>query len=128
MRRISSVGSGNRSVVNSFDRPSIGRGKRRRMARRRGVSVETLESRRLLATWTALIVPDGNTNSLRYYINQSNTNGANDTINLKQGRYELAIPGRQENGNDTGDLDVFEASRSLTLKGAGINKTFIDAN
>ena len=130
MRRITSVGSGNRSAISSFDRTSIGRGKLRRMARRQGVSVETLESRRLLATWTALIVPDGSANSLRYYIDKANTNAQNDTINLKYGRYELAIPNTlgQENANKEGDLDVYEANKSLTLKGAGINKTFIDAN
>src|SRR5687767_16038836 len=106
MRRVTSVGQGNRSVHHFTSRSSIGRGKRRRLARRRGVSVESLESRTLLATWTALPVADGATNSLRYYVDKANTTPESDTINLKAARYELDIDnvaGVQENANQTGD-------------------------
>src|SRR5688572_7674451 len=126
MRRYTSVGSGNRSIVTSGHRPFIRLRKRAIVARRRltAAVAEVLESRICLSTWTALPVVDGTANSLRYYIDKANTNGQNDTIYLKAARYDLAIPGRAENANQTGDLDYFESSRSLTLKGAGINKTF----
>src|SRR5688572_30114121 len=115
MRRYTSVGLGNRSNVTSGHRPFIRLRKRAILARRRltAAVAEVLESRICLSTWTALPVADGAANSLRYYIDKANTNGQNDTIYLKQARYELSIPNAagQENANQQGDLDVFEASR-----------------
>ncbi|MEA2708905.1 MAG: hypothetical protein QOF78_1506, partial [Phycisphaerales bacterium] len=131
MRRITSVGSGNRSVHNSFARTSIGRGKRRRLARRLGVGVESLEARTLLANfYPSPATPDGAPNSLRANVITSNTNGQSDTIYLKAGTYELTLNNLlgQENFAATGDLDLKEATRTVTFKGSGIKKTFIDAN
>src|SRR5687768_9955254 len=95
-------------------------------------AVESLESRTLLASFYPLTTAaDGALNSLRAAVIASNGNNQNDTINLKSGRYELTIPnvgGLQENAAATGDLDLTDDGFTVTFKGAGQNKTFIDAN
>ncbi|MEA2734772.1 MAG: large repetitive protein, partial [Humisphaera sp.] len=95
------------------------------------VGVESLESRVLLAAfYPSPATPDGAPYSLRQAVMTSNTNGQNDTINLKAGTYELTLQNLlgQENFAATGDLDLKEATRTVTFKGAGVKKTFIDAN
>jgi len=100
---------------------------------RRRPGLEWLETRTLLANFSPLAAAaDGAVDSLRAAITTANTNTQNDTITLQAGTYELTLPnagGLQENANATGDLDVAaDGGFTLTINGAGINKTFIDAN
>ncbi|HET6869818.1 MAG TPA: CSLREA domain-containing protein, partial [Solirubrobacteraceae bacterium] len=48
-----------------------------------------------------------------------------DTIVLPPGPLHLSIPGRGEDNNDTGDLDI--RAPGLTIRGAGVALTSIDA-
>ncbi len=92
--------------------------------------VEPLEDRRMLATFNpSALVIDGAANSLRAAVIAANGNGQNDTVKLSQGTYILSIANTagQENAALEGDLDLTEAGRSITFTGAGVNKTFIDA-
>ena len=76
---------------------------------------------------------DGNC-SLREAIQAANTDqkfdecpvgqGA-DTIELPAGTYTLTLPGADEDGNATGDLDI---RSDLALHGAGSGVTIIDGN
>ncbi|MFQ5342076.1 MAG: CSLREA domain-containing protein, partial [Anaerolineae bacterium] len=70
--------------------------------------------------------------SLREAIQAANTNSAvdactagsgDDTINLPAGTYILALAGANENGNATGDLDVWG---NLVINGAGAASTIIN--
>lgn len=54
--------------------------------------------------------------------------GDNDTIVLQTGTYNLTIPGNSENGNATGDLDVFSTANPIIIIGAGSDQTIIDAS
>src|SRR3954471_8520761 len=47
-----------------------------------------------------------------------------DTIALPAGRYELTVPGADEDANATGDLDV---TSDLTIAGSGASRTTISA-
>lgn len=83
----------------------------------------------MLATFNLTAgVADGVANSLRATITATNSNSANDTINLAAGTYTLTSTGANEDNNATGDLDVKEASRTLTITGAGADVTIIDAS
>ncbi len=65
--------------------------------------------------------------SLRGAISKANADAANEyIINLPAGTYQLTIPGRAEDGNATGDLDLINGS-TITIKGAGADVTFIQA-
>jgi len=62
--------------------------------------------------------------TLRAAIQEANALPGTDTITLPAGTYLLAIPGRQENGAATGDLDVTD---TVTITGAGASATIVDA-
>jgi CSLREA domain-containing protein len=51
----------------------------------------------------------------------------NDTIDVPAGHFTLTHTGPPENGNATGDLDIF-AGGTLTIVGAGAGTTIIDGN
>jgi len=59
--------------------------------------------------------------SLREAITAANA----DTITLPAGTYTLAIPGADEDGNATGDLDI---TSDLNVSGAGADTTVVDGN
>lgn len=72
--------------------------------------------------------------SLREAIQAANTDTAVDScpagqgvdmILLASGVYSLALTGRSEDGNTTGDLDILS---SLVISGAGVSNTTLDAN
>ena len=72
--------------------------------------------------------------SLREAITAANTDTAvdacpagsgADTITLPAGTYTLAIPGADEDGNATGDLDI---TSDLNVSGAGADTTVVDGN
>jgi CSLREA domain-containing protein len=74
--------------------------------------------------------------SLREAISAANSNSAvdacpagsataQDTITLAAGTYMLSLAGQDENGNATGDLDIYS---ELRLVGQGAQQTIIDAN
>lgn len=66
--------------------------------------------------------------SLRQAIDAANHSTTNDTINVPAGDYKLTIPGANETGDLTGDLDVNKASGTLSIVGtAGARSTTIDA-
>jgi hypothetical protein len=92
--------------------------------------LETLESRRLLAIFhPSPGIADGAAGSLRAAIIAANGNGVDDTIHLAGGTYKLTKTnsgGQQENAALTGDLDVNEAGRVLTIQGQG-ESSVIDA-
>jgi CSLREA domain-containing protein len=70
--------------------------------------------------------------SLREAVIKANSTSGEQLIRLATGTYQLTLPAPKEDGdvfdedaNEHGDLDV---SGSLTIRGAGIDKTFIDGN
>ncbi|MDH3767966.1 MAG: DUF2341 domain-containing protein, partial [Gammaproteobacteria bacterium] len=63
--------------------------------------------------------------TLRQLIQNANAIVGNPTLNIPADTYVLAIAGTLENDSRTGDLDVTDA---VTLVGAGMTSTFIDAN
>ncbi|RIL04694.1 MAG: hypothetical protein DCC71_13110 [Proteobacteria bacterium] len=65
--------------------------------------------------------------TLRAAIQEANRNGEDDDIELLAGTYALAIPGRGEDEGATGDLDVGEGGRTITIRGAGVGWTVVDA-
>ncbi len=62
--------------------------------------------------------------TLRATIMQANARSGEDTIILSPGTYSLTLGGRDENGAQTGDLDITD---NLNIIGAGTDQTFIDA-
>ena len=66
--------------------------------------------------------------SLREAITTANGNSQNDTINLSAGTYTISRSGAAEDNNSTGDFDVKESGKSVTIQGAGAGSTIIDAN
>ncbi len=93
--------------------------------------IEWLEGRTLLSTFYPVVAAaDGAANSLRAAIIEANSNGHDDTILLQAGTYGLTVPNSagQENAAAEGDLDLTESNHSLIIRGAGTNKTIIDAN
>ncbi|MDA1013349.1 MAG: hypothetical protein O3A00_02725 [Planctomycetota bacterium] len=63
--------------------------------------------------------------TLRAAVDEANANGDADTFTLVSGTYTLTRQGRNEDLNGLGDLDVRE---DLTITGAGVGVTFIDAD
>ena len=61
--------------------------------------------------------------SLRASVIEANTLTGNNTIVLGAGTFTLSIPGRDEDGALTGDLDITD---NLTIMGAGAGETIID--
>lgn len=68
---------------------------------------------------------DGGPGSLRAAIDCANSTGGANTITVPAGTYKLTRSGADEDGNNTGDLDIL---KSITLKGAGAATTIIDGN
>lgn len=104
---------------------------RARAARRRTFfGVEPLEGRLAPATFAPLAsAVDGAAGSLRAAIIASNGNGQDDTITLQAGVYQLTLAnaGGQENAAATGDLDLTEAGRTITIQSAGAGVSIVDA-
>ena len=63
--------------------------------------------------------------SLREAITAANADFDASTINVPAGHYTLTRKGKNEDFNDTGDLDI---RSPITLLGAGARKTIIDGN
>lgn len=63
--------------------------------------------------------------TLRAAIQEANALPGENTINLPTGTYVLTIPGRQEDGALTGDLDVRD---NLMLVGNDVTTTIVDGN
>ena len=61
--------------------------------------------------------------SLRAAVQEANALAGEDLINLPAGVYNLTLHGVAENLSATGDLDILS---TLTIQGAGADKTFID--
>jgi len=61
--------------------------------------------------------------TLRAAVMETNARPGPDAITLPAGLYTLTIPGPQEDGAATGDLDLFD---SLIIQGAGAATTIID--
>lgn len=66
--------------------------------------------------------------TLRAAIMEANALTGADEVTLPAGVYTIAIPGASEDGCLTGDFDVTDTTGHLTITGAGIDATFIDAN
>jgi hypothetical protein len=66
---------------------------------------------------------DGNC-SLRAAVMEANLSAGPDTIVLLEDIYQLTITGIEEDNAATGDLDI---KGTLTITGAGFDKTIIDA-
>lgn len=82
----------------------------------RKLSVETMEGRRLLATFSPLPVSDSSVDgTLRSAIVASQHNGQSDVVNLSEGIYRLSM----------GDLLINEKSTTLKIQGKGKDHTFI---
>lgn len=118
---------------------------RRRRSRRSapvGADVETLERRTLLssivvnsfldsvdaAPGDGIARDSAGRTTLRAAVMEANARAGADTIILGAGTYGLTLAGINENGARTGDLDITDATGSLTIQGAGVGSTFIDAN
>jgi len=93
--------------------------------------VQPLEDRALLSTITPVFnVADGAAGSLRDAINQANSNGEDDVIQLAAGGWEIDLPNElslQDNNNLTGDFDLTEAGQTIVFEGQGPDITIIDA-
>ena len=63
--------------------------------------------------------------TLRGAIEETNKLPGPDIIHISEGTYTLTLAGTDENNAYTGDLDITD---SLIITGAGVNKTFIDAD
>ena len=61
--------------------------------------------------------------SLRASVIEANTLPGNNTIVLGAGEFTLSVPGRDEDGALSGDLDITD---NLTIMGAGAGETIID--
>src|ERR1043165_1908702 len=62
--------------------------------------------------------------TLRAAIQEANALEGSDSISVPAGTYTLSIAGAGEDAAATGDLDIWD---SLTISGAGIGKTILDA-
>ncbi len=94
----------------------------RRRTRRttRKATLEVLEERRLLATFSPSVVEDGASSSLREAIGIAAGNGQADEIRLGSGVYRLDLAA-------DGDLDISESGLGVRIVGAGRGQTVIDA-
>jgi len=114
-----------------------GRARCKRAATRMCPRLEALEGRVVLSTFTVNTTADAvavnlktgqdSTGhiSLRSAIMAANANPRSDMIILPAGIFKLTIPGRGENNDKTGDLDI---SSNLTIKGQGAGTSIIDGN
>lgn len=66
--------------------------------------------------------------TLRAAIMEANALTGADAITLPAGTYTIAIAGTGEDACLTGDFDVTDTTGQLTITGAGIDATYIDAN
>lgn len=66
--------------------------------------------------------------TLRAAIMEANALTGADAITLPAGVYTIAIAGTSEDGCLTGDFDVTDTTGQLSITGAGVDVTFIDAN
>ncbi len=126
-------------------RKSRSRKKNRRLRSRRSFSqgnrrlfLETLEDRRMLATFIVNSTTDGvdanpgdglartsgGLTTLRSAIMETNVLPTDDVIILNAGNFSLSLAGPSEDMAATGDLDVVG---NLALVGAGADQTSIDA-
>ena len=94
-------------------------GKKPHKPRKTSLTVEGLEERCVPATFTPTTTVDSNNpGSLRYDINQANTNAStSNTIMLKAGTYNLTL----------GELQLDKSAGSYIIDGAGAGKTIIQA-
>jgi hypothetical protein len=102
---------------------------RRRPTARRVPRLESLEDRRLLATFNP--VPsafDGTPGSLREAVISADENLQDNTIVLQAGTYQLKVHNTagQENNAAEGDLDLTPVGHRITIEGAGADSTIID--
>lgn len=75
---------------------------------------------------------DGGAGSLRAALDQANSHPGPDLITLPAGTYTLALAGRGDDANLTGDLDVLDdvlivgsaGAGSTTIDGAGLDRVF----
>ena len=96
----------------------------------RALSMEKLEDRSLLAVFDLLpVATDGEIGSLRWAVQQANSNGEMDTINLAPGTYALTQVGAFDDSGTTGDLDIADdlAGVDLRIAGAPTGQTILDA-
>ena len=70
-------------------------------------------------------IPTSNNCTLRAAVQEANALTGADIIELPIGTYILSIIGREENGADTGDLDIID---DLAIIGTSATNTIIDAN
>src|SRR5262245_29482810 len=88
-----------------------------------------LEDRTAPAVYTVTDVGDsGGPGTLRSILRLAGANREDDTVYLPPGRYQLAMPNitGQDDLGFTGDLDLTEAGRTVTVVGAGAAATVID--
>src|SRR5262245_50695424 len=113
------------------------RGRRRPRRRPRGYRprLEVLEDRTLPSVLIPDTFLDNNDGlvgpgqfSLREAVLLANDNRQDDTIQLAVGNYNLSIAGANEDAGATGDLDLTESGRTLSIVGAGAALTAINAN
>lgn len=105
-------------------------------------AIERLEDRTLLSVFAVnsvldkvdLIPGDGIVDTgtpgeitLRAAIQEANALAGDDTITLGAGTFTLSITGTGEDAAATGDLDITDTTGSLTIIGAGADRTIIDA-
>jgi hypothetical protein len=94
----------------------------------RTLRFEGLENRRVLAVFHLVAdVEDGAVGSLREAVAAANQNQEDDEIHLAAGRYDLTLAGSTEDASASGDLDFTEAGKAVTIIGAGIDQSVIDA-
>ena len=72
---------------------------------------------------------DGTGNcTLRAAVMEANAQSGDDVIMLPAGTYPITVPGANEQSALTGDLDVRDTTGTLTILGAGVSTTIIDAS
>gem|GEM_PF-849238 len=116
------------SSTSQSDGSQRGSTKRSRRFRPR---VEALEQRLVLATFSPdILAADGTAGSLRAAIVAANANAQDDVVELGAGYWKLALPNPvgQENAAATGDFDLTESGKTITIQGAGVAQTFLDGN
>jgi hypothetical protein len=94
--------------------------RRRTRKTTRRATLEVLEDRRLLASFSPSVVEDGASGSLREVFAIAAANGQADEIRLGSGVYRLDLSAQ-------GDLDVNEIGLAVRIVGAGSGQTVIDA-
>ncbi len=85
----------------------------------------------MLTTFTPdILALDGAPGSLRAAIIAANSNGQDDVVELGSGYWKLVLPNGtgQENSAATGDFDLTEVGKTITIQGAGVGRTLLDGN